>query len=115
MEDSTLKKLAFIWTVVGLFLLLLFAEVSAPKEISISKVDSHLGEDVHITGLVTSVAYYDTVNFFDVSDGTSTIKVVSFEKPTVNLTEGDSIGISGRVKIYKGELEIVADEISLLQ
>lgn len=109
MKDSTLFKGAFIWSIVGLFILLIIAEYSEPTKINILSSAENLGRTVIISGEITSFASKPTVTFIEVKDTSGEILVVSFSKLKRPICS--TIQVTGKVELYKGTLEIIADEI----
>ncbi|UCD03717.1 MAG: OB-fold nucleic acid binding domain-containing protein [Candidatus Woesearchaeota archaeon] len=109
MKDSILFKGAFIWSIIGICILLLIAEYSEPAKINIISSDENLGKVVTIDGEILSFSSKPTVTFIEVRDKTGEILVVSFSR--LKRPPCSAIQVTGKVEVYKGELEIIADEI----
>jgi len=90
---------------------ILVAEFTEPEIVEIVQLNDHLGRTVVINGAVTSTHYTENANFIDVSDQTGDITVVVFE-PLQELPQGTQLRITGKPELYKGELEIIAREIT---
>ena len=108
-------RYSLIWALIGIFILLLVSEFYEPNLISVVGVAENSGKIVKVRGILEKANYYDTVNIFRLVDNTGSIKVVTFEKPDRILKQGDFVEIKGKVTVYKGELEIIADVISCLR
>jgi len=110
MQDKVLLKLCLLWALVGIFLLILIANFTQPPEIKAIQMEDNLDKIVLVKGIVTQITPRDTVTFIDVKDSTGEIKVVLFDKLN-SVNQKECIQVRGRVELYKGELEIIADEI----
>lgn len=115
MKDSSLLKLSLVCSLIGLMLLLVLSEFIEPGAVSISEAKSAIGAHVYIEGSVVEATYKDEVTFFTVSDGLDEIDIVIFEKMDEVLSEGDLIGVTGEISLYKGEEEVIVDEITCLK
>ena len=112
---ANLLKLALIWSIVGIFILLCVAVLTEPPEVKISELGQYLDKMVVVSGFVQDATYKEKVSFIDLSDGTDWITVVVFDKMEKRIYEGDQISVRGKVSLYKGKLEIIADEIACLR
>jgi len=115
MKDSTLLKLSLSLSLIGLLLLLVLTEFVEPEPLEITELVDNIGKHVYIEGFVESATYKDEVTFFTVSDSKEEILVVLFDKLDEVISEGDKIGVSGEVSLYKGKMEIIADELVCLK
>ena len=113
MQDKVLLKLSLLWALVGLFLLLLIANFTQPPEIKAIQLEDNLDKIVLVEGEVMNIIPRDTVTFIDLQDSSGKIRVVLFDKLN-SINQGDKIQVRGRVELYKGELEVIADEIKLI-
>ena len=114
MKDSLLLKIALIWTVLGIFILFFVSTYFEPEEVIISDLSLHVNKAVYVKGTISEVSYKETVSFIDLEDDSGKIDVVLFELPKQSLKTGDFIKVKGKVTIYKGNLEIIAQEILCL-
>ncbi len=110
MQDKTLIKIALAWSLAGLFALILLASFSEPAEIKISEMEQNAGKTVVIFGTVENAKYGKT-SFIELSDATGNTTAVIFDNPENKTKAGDYIGIKGKIQVYKGDFEIIADEI----
>lgn len=111
MKERTLLQIAVIISILGLATLYYMSESMEVDEKVIENIDSTDYErDLHIKGNVERVTDMEKIVIFDVSQP-KTITVVAFKDGDVDISEGDSVYITGSVEEYKGEPEIIADEI----
>jgi len=66
-----------------------------------------------LSGELVKVSQKPDVNFFGVEDGTGRINVVAFNKMG-KIKKGESVQVEGRVELYEGDLEIIADKITII-
>jgi DNA/RNA endonuclease YhcR with UshA esterase domain len=95
----------------SIFLLALaVAGTGKPEKVSIGEIDhSYTGEKILVDGKIVEEYSSGDSTFLTVSDGTGNISVVSFDGRTY-FSQGEKISFSGRVTLYHGELEVMADE-----
>lgn len=112
MDEKNLLKVALICSVIGIFIIFLFADRLEPSLISISDIsDSLLDRDVRIQGKISSIKESSSVLILEVKDDSSAIKVVAFDNDYSNFKKNQSVEILGVVKEYKGVLEIESKQI----
>ncbi len=115
MEEKTLLKIALVCSIVGVFIIFIFADRLEPSLINISGISQSLiDKDVKIQGVVSSFRITSSVLMLDVRDETGTIKVVAFDKEDFEADKSQVIEVIGTVKKYNGVLEIEAKNILLL-
>jgi len=109
MKDSLLLRIALATSIIGLCALGLILEITGLQEVSISEAKD-LGEDktVRITGVVERVTNKDKFAIINIMKEEK-ITVVLFDN--INLSRGQRVEIIGKTKNYKGEKEVIADEI----
>lgn len=116
MDEKTLLKIALSSSIIGLFIIFIFAEKLEPELIGISSIsDSLVEQDVKIQGTVSSVKVTGSVLMIGVKDETGSIKVVMFDQGDLELRENNEVEILGNVKEYKGTLEIEAKNVRLME
>lgn len=108
-------KISIITAVIGIILLFVITQVFKEEEVKIE--DVKLGQIERISGMVTSVYVSKNMHvFLKVADNTGEISVVVFENYNIDeaydIEVGDEISVLGRIDEYKGEMEIIAKEIS---
>ena len=111
MRDKTFLKIALAWSIIGIFLLILIANYTAPPELNIIELGENMGKTVVVDGIVDKTTYKKEVSFIDLKDSTGKITVVLFDNPAKKVYANDEIKVKGKISEYKGELEIIADEI----
>ena len=111
MKDRTFIKLALAWSMAGIFLLILVANFTAPPEVNLIDLESNIGKKVVVEGEVDSTSYKEKVSFIDLQDNTGKTTIVVFEDLPNKVYKKDKIRVEGEVSEYKGQLEIIADEI----
>jgi len=99
---------------IGLFILMLIANYSQPTQLSISQLEDKVGKIVSVTATVNSASYKEDVVFLTLKDPTGKISAVFFGSPKEDIIEGDEVAVKGKVQLYKGELEIVIQELICL-
>ncbi|MFH0869239.1 MAG: OB-fold nucleic acid binding domain-containing protein [archaeon] len=114
MRDSTLVRLSLAWALIGIFVLLGIAAFAKPEQVHISELENNLGKTVAVSANVAGASYKQDVSFFTLEDETGTISAVFFGNMT-GISEDDVIAVKGKVSVYKGELELVANEIVCLK
>ncbi|MEM2874327.1 MAG: OB-fold nucleic acid binding domain-containing protein [Candidatus Nanoarchaeia archaeon] len=115
MRDRTFVIIALIWSLVGLFLLLLIANFAQPPQLKISELEGKIGKVVQLSPVVVeSISYKSDVVFLKLNDSTGTILGVYFDEPPFDLVAKDIVSVKGKVQMYKGELEIVIGELKCL-
>ena len=115
MKDKALLKLAFLWSLVGIIILICIAFFTEPELVDISELEDEIGKTIIIQGKVIETNYKSKVTFFSINDGTGEVTTVMFDTPSESLEADDKVQVKGKVEYYKGELEIIADEIVCLE
>jgi len=114
MKDKHIFLIALIFSIIGL-LLLLIIPIEDFKEITIKEINSlPLESKIKIQGLVNNIYKTNKVFTFNLTDQTSTTKVVLFNPKSLNLNNNDKIEVKGIVKTYKNSIEIHAKSIKKL-
>lgn len=111
MFETTLKLALFV-SISGLVLLSILAYFIGPPHIELSKLESYNGKNVVVREKITSASHHPKVTFLTL--GKENVKVVLFGLPSHKFVAGDVVEVTGDIKYYKGELEIIAEEVRLL-
>jgi DNA/RNA endonuclease YhcR with UshA esterase domain len=90
------------------------ASFSQPQQLTISLLENNVGKVVVLNANVASVDYKQDIVFLNLEDSTGNIPAIFFGNPKYEIIVGDSIAVKGKVQMYKGELEIVVQELSCL-
>lgn len=117
-NDSKIKKISLVITVIGL-VMIYAASTYTTNVMQIKDITrSSQGQIIGINGTVTSFSTTNGNIFMNVDDGSGNMTVVMFERTARNqdiykLKEGDNIEVHGQVNVYKNELEIIANSVSI--
>src|SRR3990172_2177797 len=114
MQEHRLLAIALIWSVAGLMILLLLAIYAEPQQLQIAGLETEIGKIVAVTAEVESVSYKEDTVFMTLSDNTGKIKTVFFGNPSSEIIRGDSVAVKGKIQLYRGNLEIVIQELRCL-
>ncbi len=107
MNETTLTKLALVWIFVATFVLFIVAEVSVAQPINDS-IENHFGKEVIVQGEIEKIAPKESFTFIKLKTQTETIPVILFDNYQTN---GTQLKIQGKVDIYRGDFEIIANKI----
>ena len=110
---SDLLKLALLVSISGLVLLASLACFIEPPHTDLNSLDSFNGRTVLVQGVIMSASHRPDITFLEL--GKERVKVVLFGLPSHKFAKGDVIEIVGDITRYKGELEIIAEEIRCLR
>lgn len=112
MDEKNLLKVALICSIIGIFIIFVFANRLEPSLINISEISSSLvDQSVKVQGKIVSIKNSPSVLIFDVKDDTGSVKVVVFDKKNLDLNKNQLVEVLGVVKEYKGSLEVEAKNI----
>jgi DNA/RNA endonuclease YhcR with UshA esterase domain len=114
MQERTFLVIAVIWALVGLFILLLLANFAQPPQLKISDLENNVGKIVVLNANVSSASYKSDAVFLTLEDSTGDISAVYFGNPKYEILEGDIVSVEGKVQLYKGDLEIIIQELTCL-
>lgn len=106
MEDSTITKVSFVLTLIGIAGVAATAYLAEPYELDTIS-ESDIGKIVKLQGVAESVRRSGDALFLEV-DG---FRIVQFSAEETNIKDGYRIEVTGRVSLYKGNLEIIADSV----
>ena len=103
-----LAKLALLTAVLGTFLLIFLSTTLEPKQMKISEINEKMiDEYVKISVEVVKEKHYDCMVLLTVEDDTESIKVIAYK----DFNASGTIEVIGKIKNYKGILEIEAEKI----
>lgn len=112
MKESNLLKIAFVCSILGVFLILIVSESKEIPSYEISDLTSGFVEKtVSIQGKISAINLKSDFAAFTLTNDNSSIKVVAFPDEQLSLKKGDSIEVQGKVEEYQGELQVNADLI----
>jgi len=109
-SDRTLLRICIIISIIGIISLFFLSE---PKSVYLIEVDdSMIGQVIDVSGSASSVSITENATFFILSDSSSSINVVSFSPLSIN--EFDNVSVTGKVDIYRGKIEIIANNVGII-
>jgi len=118
MNDKTLVRISLGISLIGVLGLFLFVQTIEPLNVEVSRIDdSMIGKSVEVSGNIDSFSVKEGNVFLTIDDGTGKISVVMFERDArrnsgvYSLKEGGNVTVSGKIALYRSELEIIADSI----
>lgn len=121
MNEKHLFQLAIICSIIGLIAVVAASQLIEPEISSISSIAGMKdGTYVKITGNVTNIRQTEKAAFLGVKDETGEITIVAFadnsgliQKEVLPpfLDKGSSVAIEGKISIYNGKTELLADSI----
>ncbi|MBD3309959.1 hypothetical protein GF351_01935 [Candidatus Woesearchaeota archaeon] len=113
MREDTLLRIALTISLVGIVCLYFVSgSIKVPRQ-AVKAIDSSdKGSITRIRGIVTSVYETDKVLILELYEqDPKRISAVVFKDGSNYIREGQEIEVAGEVREYKGEMELIADEI----
>jgi len=117
---DNLTKISLAISIIGIGAIAILSLAIQPEQTKISSIDnSYTGRIVSISGTIKS-SYSSNGNAFLEIDGGGKIKAVMFENDAKNspwvyeIRKGDNVSATGKIQIYKNEIEIIADSVKVL-
>ena len=111
MDEKKISKIALASVVLGIIALFVISYFLDYKETPINEIDaSDLGKNVKVIGEVGKFNDYGKVKTFLLKDETGEIMIAVF---TESLEVEGKVEVVGSVEDYKGNIEIIADKISI--
>ncbi|MBN2142633.1 hypothetical protein JW711_04855 [Candidatus Woesearchaeota archaeon] len=111
MDESTLLKAALATSIIGIvsLLLVLFLSQSDMETSRLSSVKAmEEGESVLVSGSVIQSISKEEFSIITI-EKSEEMKIIAFQN--ISLKKGDRITVRGKISEYKGEKEIIADQI----
>ena len=113
MEEKQLIKISLIVTLVGLLILLFFAD--SFELITTNNIENVENEqEVKLQGVITKLTKLDKVMFIEL-EGKQVIKsdIILFPNEDIYLQEGNYVEIIGTIEEYNNNKEVIANKITL--
>ena len=105
---ETLLKICLAASIIGIFVLLLLANVRSPKIMPIGSInDQMLNQKVKIQGEIFNVEDKSSFKILSIKDETGRVDILC---ECGNLTN-QKVEVEGTIKEYRGSLQIQADKI----
>jgi len=112
MKDSTLMKISFCCSLLGILLILFITENATIKSYKISEIRlQDIDKLVSISGEITRITDTPSILLTDINDETGSITVVIFKDANLTLERYQEVVIEGKVTEYEGKIEIQAETI----
>lgn len=108
---KNIYRASIFFAVIGLTLMYFSSLYMSLDHVEIGEIEkSWSGKNVKIGGEVTSFSTSSGNSFFSLNDSTGEIQVVDFDSE-LSLEEDEKVNVTGRVAIYKGQLEVIAGSV----
>jgi RecJ-like exonuclease len=114
MDDKRLIQFSLVIALLGLAALFVLAQEIDIGIVTVDTItDEFIGQRVAIQGNIVSVRSLDSMVLFDVQglNSVGSILVVVFDP--LELSVGDAVLVSGTIKDYNGQLEVVAEKVEV--
>lgn len=111
MNESLVLKAALITAIIGLIAISLIVKFTDIKEINLSEAkQADEGSKIKVTGTVQRVTAKQELSIITITKQEN-MTVVLFD--SINLSKGQKIEATGKTQEYNGEMELVADKITV--
>lgn len=108
---KNLFRICVILGAVGVALIYSSSIYIEPEKVNISEIEPQWnGRQVKVGGKAVQPYKSKGNLFFNLKDNSGKIKVAKFDAD-ITLNKSESVNVSGRVKLYQGKLELVAENI----
>ncbi len=108
MDEKTLLKISLITSIAGVALLFVISLNVGSEEKPFQLVQD--GDYTVVSGKIAKVSAMENITFLTIYQ-TAPFTAVVIGKEYLQLSEGDSVEMSGNVQDYEGKKEFVAEEI----
>ena len=99
--------LAILISVTGIVLIAIIP--AQTPTVPLSQVDEHIGNIITLEGnIISKKITTQGIVFLQIADGDSRIKIVDFAGKFADYNKGQRLTCTGKVKIYKGRVELIA-------
>lgn len=113
-QEKLLLKISLIASVIGLIGLFFISSNSELNVISISNINENLiDKEIRIIGTIKYYKDSPSLKILKVEDNTGSISIIVFKNEESNLKTKLKVEITGTVRKYKSELEIIAKNIRI--
>jgi|ETNmetMinimDraft_2_1059921.scaffolds.fasta_scaffold36013_1 DNA/RNA endonuclease YhcR with UshA esterase domain len=107
-----LLQLSLVISLLGIFILIIFASTINPKQITIKEINNQLlNKQVKVSGQITNLRTFEESNFqlIDIKDDTGKITITTDK--IINISKDQNLQIIGKVTEYNHTLQIQASKI----
>ncbi len=113
MDEVRLRTVSIVISCIGLAALITLSFFLEPPLISFADIHPGLVESkVKVEGTVQSIRVTSSVTQIKVAE--DEMLIVSFKKLPEDIQRGSRVELIGKVQLYKGEMEIVVEQIRLV-
>lgn len=114
LDDYLLRRLALLFSVIGLISIFFISQLNEPKEIKISEITGkQISEKISTTGIVSWSRFSKGALIFELQDS-GKIPCVIFS-PTVEhfslVKKGKAVKVEGKLQLYKNSPEIIVEKV----
>jgi len=116
--DEQIRRIALAMAIIGVAGIAVISQYTGPEKLKANAVTNNkIGRLAEVSGTIASYFSKDGNVFIDLQDETGTLQVVMFERTARNqkevygLKKGDNITATGKILLYKSEIEMQADKI----
>jgi hypothetical protein len=111
MQESTLLKLAMIFSIIGVIILYFISQTIKFPEGTLMEEDSNYA----IQGTIEKVTQKESITYLDLKRGDN-LNVVLFKDYPVDLNKGDYVEIIGKAsKDQNGEMQLIAKDVRVVK
>ena len=115
MKDKTLLKLSLTAAITGILSLFIISQVTELDEIALSDAENNIGRTVRVSGRVAYARQDNKTLFLTLEDGKDRLSIVFFkDSEHIRIGENDIVQVQGDIDEYKGNTEIIASEIKII-
>jgi RecJ-like exonuclease len=115
MNESTLLKLSFVFSILGILIILFISETSSIELYKISDItNENLDKNVKIIGTIRNIIDTPEILITNIEDDSGTITIAIFKEENLVLEKHWQIEVIGKVTEYKDQLEIIADQVKVI-
>ena len=118
-DERWLTSACIVSALLGILAISFFISIEQPSRVRISEITERLvDKKIQVNGVINSPSFSNGNYFFTLTDD-SEMRVVAFEADirknkidTKKIKDNETVSIEGTVQIYRGNIEIIAKEIS---
>lgn len=111
MQENVLLKIALICSIIGLISIFLLSKNLTLDQTNLITKDE-LDQTIKVKGVINRITNYEKNTIIEITK-TEKLDIVLFEN-NINLKPGEKITATGQLKQYKGNFELLADEIKVI-
>jgi len=114
MKEERLYQVCIVLATIGIGLIHASSIYLEPEKTQINEIErSQQGQIVRLEGNITNFHTSNGHTFFDLKDSTASIGVAEFNQER-DLKENSEVEVEGKVSMHEGQMEIIAEEVTIL-